>query len=211
MAATLLPFYCCEGAILDLGRPNILPPSKGHHLAFEGHHCALLSHPPPAKWRKLTAPSATRIFYWRTRPRLPQPPFRGESNSSSRSPPTIVRNMLLCFIIFSGVESTILHHTTSKQLQLSIASPWGAFWLSGCFRPVCNCLSLLLGIDSSGVAWVSWCAVWVPACIGCMCLVARLCDAWLVSLLPLSGGFLCTLNCFRYLTFNHVKNYQWRC
>ena len=100
---------------------------------------------------------------------------------------------------------------TWKQLQLSIVATWGGFVVVWSHLPRVQLLALLSGSDSSGVARVSGCAVWVPPCIGCMCLVAWLCDVWLVSLPRLSGGYLCTFVCVRYLTVNCVQIYQWLC
>ena len=61
--------------------------------------------------------------------------------------------------------------------------------------PCVQLLALLLGSDSCGVAWVSWFAVWVPACIGCMCLVPD-CVMLGLSLSCLSLGVLVHLQLF---------------
>ena len=182
----MLPLYCCEGAIIYLGGPTSCL-HQGQHPAFEGHHCALLSHP-PTKWRKLTAPPATRIFYSITRPSLPQPPVRGDSTSSYRTPPTILPNMLHHLLWRRKYHPTPYAVEAAAIVNCFTLGGILVVWL---LPPCVQLLALLLGSDSCGVVWVSWCAVWVPACIGCMCLVAWLCDTWLVSLLPLSLGGSC--------------------
>ena len=147
-------------------------------------------------WRidtPVTAPSSTRSLLG-TRSSLSQEPHTEEGHHLCLKDHHVGRKILLCTTISFCVNNTVSHHMASKQYN------WQLFHLGGIVIVCVQLLALVLGIDYSGVAWASLCAVWVPACIGCTSLVALLCDVWLVFLPCLSGEYLCTTNCFCCLT-----------
>ena len=127
----------------------------------------------------MTAPSSPRSLLRRSSPS--QDPHTEEGHHLCFKDHHVGRLTLPRTTISFCVYNTILHHMTGKQWKLADVSSGGivvVWWLLLCVQ----LLALLSGSDSSGVAWASLCAVWVPAGIGCTCLVALLCDVWLVSL-----------------------------
>ena len=154
MAATMLPFYCSEGAMLYTG-PQHLASEKATILPSRATIVPSSFISPSCNITKVNCflGNPEILLKNSTKPISRPTNGREDSTSASRTSITILPDMLLCINIFFDVKNIILLRLTWKQLQLPIVAPWGASWLSGCICLVCNCLPSSRAVTPLGLLW----------------------------------------------------------